>query len=95
MDLASMAIDPVLVDTGPIVALLSARDTNHATCVAQAQLLSRPLWTSWPVITECAWLLRHVHDGVADLLKLVEQSVIVPLDLDADAAVWMNGFLTR
>jgi uncharacterized protein len=95
MALASMAINSVLVDTGPIVALLSARDANHATCVAQAQLLPRPLWTTWPVVTECAWLLRHVHDGVSDLLKLVEQSVIVPLDLGVDAAAWMNAFTSR
>lgn len=90
-----MASEPVLVDAGPIVALLATRDAHHSTCVAQAQLLPRPLFTSWLVLTEAAWLLRHVHDGVSELLRLVEQSVIVPLELGTDSAAWMNGFLVR
>jgi hypothetical protein len=90
-----MASEPVLVDAGPMVALLAARDANHSKCVAQAQLLPRPLITSWPVLTEAAWLLRQTHDGVHDLLKLVERSVIVPLELGTDSAAWMNVFLAR
>jgi uncharacterized protein len=93
--LASVPTDRVIVDAGPLVAILNRLDAQHAVCRRQGDELPRPLITTWPVIAEAAWLLRKTPGGVSALLRMVSEGLITCYALDAKAAVWMDSFLAK
>ena len=72
----------ILLDTGPLVALLNRRDTYHSWAVDQWQQLAPPLLTCEAVLVEASHLLRATSTGGAPVLALVEQGVVeVPFRL--------------
>ena len=76
----------VLVDTGPIVAILSRRDQYHQKCVEALREMPGPLFTCWPVITEAAWLLRRDSKAIQQLLNSIDTGLFEMLALTtADA----------
>lgn len=85
--------DLVLLDTGPLVALLSANDQAHQACHDVLATLRRPPVTCWPVLTEAAWLLRHDDNAVARLLTSVTSGVFEVAPLAPSAGAWMAALL--
>lgn len=68
----------ILVDTGVVVGLLASHDCHHARAEKFFESL-RPddqLLTTWPVITECAFLLRHVEENLWDWLLHSELQIM-------------------
>ena len=47
----------ILTDAGPLVALVSADDRNHADCVDALRAFRKPMLTVWPAFTEAMHLL--------------------------------------
>lgn len=73
----------VLVDAGPLVAILSERDERHRLCVRTLESLSGSPFSCWPVITEAAWLLRAYPGVVSLLLRRVSEGVPAMLPLSS------------
>jgi predicted nucleic acid-binding protein len=71
-----------LLDTGPLVALLSPRDDAHAACVDFFSSLRGRLFTSEAVLTEAAHLCDRRPGGAVTCVDffLRGAAVLVPLD---------------
>ncbi len=49
-----------LTDTGPLIALIDRGDKANITCTRQLSVLSRPLLTTWPCVSEAMHLLNNI-----------------------------------
>jgi predicted nucleic acid-binding protein len=74
-------VTQILVDTGPLVAILSSEDEHHDICVNTLRQMPGPLLSCWPVITEAAWLLRSYPRAVRQLLGSIDGSFLELLPL--------------
>ena len=75
----------VIVDTGPLVALLNPRDPYHDWARETAARIKPPLATCEAVITETAFLVRTASDGPAAVLELIaRQFVEIAFHVDAE-----------
>jgi len=84
-----------VADTGPLVAIVRAREKAHKKCAAALKTLRTPLLTCWPVLTEAAWLLRDEPGGYKALGGLVESGLVELAELDATALAWVIAFMNR
>jgi predicted nucleic acid-binding protein len=61
----------ILVDAGPLVALVDRDDQQHGRCVAALEGLREPLGTVWPPLVEAMYLLGDLpqaQDAVWEML---------------------------
>lgn len=72
----SARADAVLVDAGPLVALLVARDRHHAWAVARAGELPPPLLTCEAVLSEAQFLIQKFGGDPRKLLEMVQLEVL-------------------
>jgi predicted nucleic acid-binding protein len=72
----------VLVDAGPLVALIHKDDAHHTRCVATLRAISEPLGTVWPALTEAMYLLSFSWRAQDALWEMVEREVVHLLALD-------------
>lgn len=74
-----MAGQRVLVDTGPLVALMNKRDRHHQRFVEYLKFFQGQLVTTWPVLTE---VTHHVPVGKAvEIIALVRDGALEVIDL--------------
>jgi hypothetical protein len=74
----------LLVDAGPLVALLHKDDQDHARCVDVLKCLREPLLTTWIPITEAMYLLGFSMEAQYALLKMIERGMLQVLSLEVD-----------
>jgi predicted nucleic acid-binding protein len=78
----------VVVDTGPIVALLDADEANHAWAVERIEQLRPPWLTCEAVLTEATFLIRRLGGDPGLVIDLVSRGMLTVVGLfddDADA----------
>jgi predicted nucleic acid-binding protein len=71
----------ILIDAGPMVALVDADDQHHRSCAAALQTLREPLGTVWPALTEAMYLLAGLGPGQNGLWEMIERGAIQLLAL--------------
>ena len=66
----------VLVDTGPLVALLNRRERHHAWVKSFLDTVEPPIFTCEPVLSEVCFLLQDVNGGQDAVLELVARGIL-------------------
>ncbi len=86
----------VLLDTGPLVALLSKEDAGHAETLRLLAMCQPPFRLCEAVLAEACFLMRKVHrKGPAEILSLGRRGLFeVALSLD-EHWVPVEGLLTK
>ncbi len=85
----------ILLDTGPLVALLAGSDSRHQICVDTLSRLSPPLLTCWPVLTEAAWLLRKQHRPLDRLADAHAAGMFALLPLEGNSLADIAAIMRR
>jgi predicted nucleic acid-binding protein len=85
----------VLVDAGPLVALIDRADPDHEACVASLKALRGSLVTVWPAFTEAMYLLRGSWQGQKALWSRLETEALALARLDEADAPRMRELMEK
>jgi uncharacterized protein len=85
----------VLVDTGPLVALLDRSDPYHVKCQETLRSLEDPLVTVWPVLTEAMYMLRGYGPAQNGLWEMIETGAVEILPLGVDDVPRMRELMRK
>lgn len=66
----------VIVDTGPLVALLNRRERHHAWAVETMDVIEPPIFTCDAVVSEACFLLQDIKGGSDAVLELVARGIV-------------------
>lgn len=73
-------MNPLILDTGPIVALLDRKDPYHEWVAPRFAKVSGPLVTTGAVVTEATFFMQNVREGIARLCEFLAHRQIRILD---------------
>ena len=85
----------ILVDAGPLVALVDADDQYHKKCVAALKALREPLVTVWPPVTEAMYLLGDLPKAQEALWEMLARGVLQLLSLDLADVPRMRELMSK
>lgn len=66
----------VIVDTGPLVALINRRERHHVWASEVLDTVEPPVFTCDPVLSEACFLLQNVDGGSDAVLELVTRGIV-------------------
>ena len=85
----------VLVDAGPLVALIDGADPEHRACVAALKTLRSSLVTVWPAFTEAMYLLGRSWQGQKALWSRLETDALALAPLDETDAPRLRELMEK
>ena len=87
----------ILIDTGPLVAVLNRRDQDHAKCSAFLLLHGKAFITTWSVMTEAHYFVGKLAgwSGQSALWKLVERGVVDIADSSSASAPVLHALMEK
>jgi predicted nucleic acid-binding protein len=85
----------ILVDTGPLVALIHEDDNEHHTCKEAFLRLSERLGTVWPVLTEAMYLLSFSWEAQSALWEMIEAGAVEILPVGSDDVPRMRELMRK
>lgn len=82
----------ILIDAGPLIALFNKSDSYHLKAISFLKELKRPLITTWPVVTETAYMLSFnlrvqmnflewIHRGGLEVMEIEKAYISRLLEL--------------
>lgn len=85
----------MLVDAGPLVALIEPTDHHHAACVKALKGMHEPLVTVWPAFTEAMYLIGRSAKSQDALWGMVASGGLDFAALSADDGPGMRSLMHR
>lgn len=85
----------ILVDAGPLVALIHADDQQHECCKEVFRSLREPMATVWPALTEACYLLSFSWRAQDALWEMIESSALALLPLEIADAPRMRELMQK
>jgi predicted nucleic acid-binding protein len=85
----------ILVDAGPLKALVDADDQHHAACVAAVREMRESLGTVWPALTEAMYLLAEQPRAQEALWEMLSVGAIQLRPLDQDDVPRMRELMRK
>jgi len=71
----------IIIDSGPLVALIDEAEERHAWTKESLALIRPPLMTCEAVLSETCFLLASVHQAYSRLAVLIEEGIVVPVSM--------------
>lgn len=85
----------ILVDTGPLVALIHEDDNAHPVCRETFLTIGEPLGTVWPVLTEAMHLLSFSWQAQIALWEMIESGAVEILPLGSEDIARMKELMRK
>ena len=90
-----MAVENLLLDSGPLVALLRPRDRDHKVCRDFFEQFRGTQITTDAVVTEATFLLSRFPGGSAQCLEFFIRGGAVPVGFSRERLVQARFYLER
>lgn len=85
----------ILIDAGPLIAIVNADDQYHAACTLALRRIRQPLGTVWPVVTEAMYLLADIPRAQEAVWEMIERGAVQILPLGAADVSRMRALMRK